>query len=117
MERDSWQHCVSSYLQRNLKSLVVVDPFFTHNSNDFVLSLVASNLGQCNMFSIDVEDLYYNLPHDALMENEKLCITEDSNEMAFSSACGVSVGAFLEILSLYLASTRVEWKENILIEK
>uniref|UniRef100_A0A131YMF4 Tick transposon n=1 Tax=Rhipicephalus appendiculatus TaxID=34631 RepID=A0A131YMF4_RHIAP len=69
------------------------------------------------MFSIDVEDLYYNLPHEALMHSVKLCITEDNDEMAFASGCGVSVGTFLEILSFYLTSTNVEWKGNTFIQR
>lgn len=60
------------------------------------------------MFSVDIQDLYYNIPQDELMNSLKLCITEDNNEQKFCSSSGVSVSSFLEILSFYLASTCVE---------
>nr|XP_054930737.1 uncharacterized protein LOC129386656 [Dermacentor andersoni]XP_054930738.1 uncharacterized protein LOC129386656 [Dermacentor andersoni] len=51
------------------------------------------------------------------MISVKLCITEDNDELKFSSSCGVSVSSFLEILSFYLASTVVEWKGNLYRQK
>lgn len=63
------------------------------------------------MFSIDVEDQYYSIPHDELMNSVKRCVTEENDEMDFINSCGVAVSAFLGILYLYLKSTFVEWDQ------
>lgn len=100
-ERDSWQLNVSTFLQTQLVSLKVSDPFCVPNS-DSVVDLSTSNPGNCNFFSIDVQDLYYSIPHGPLMSSVRQCITDDNNEMEFVNKCGVSVGTFLEILTFYL---------------
>lgn len=110
-KKDNWQQCVSTYLHKHLQSLNIIDPFLVQNSKDLVYFLVNSNPGDCNIFSVDVEDLYYGIPYDALMESVKCCITEGNNELAFTSRSDVC--AFLKIISYYLASICVEWKGNL----
>lgn len=44
------------------------------------------------------------------MKKVTLCIIEDNDEGSFCNNAGVSVNIFLEILSLYLNSTIVEWE-------
>lgn len=116
-ERGTWQHAVSSFLQSKLCSLTVEDPFLVSNSEAVVQYLKLNNPGGCDMFSIDVQDLFYSLPHDRLLQCVKKCIVEDNDEEAFISKCGVSVGSFLELVSFYLKSTFVDWEGRLYVQK
>lgn len=49
-----------------------------------------------------VEDLYYSMPHEGLLKYVKECIAEQGEESVFIDKRGVSTGAFVEILSMYL---------------
>ncbi|XP_042150670.1 uncharacterized protein LOC121838462, partial [Ixodes scapularis] len=56
-ERNTWQHAISGYLQKQLNSLSIVDPLRIPNSKVVIDFLRDSNLEGCTAFSIDVEDL------------------------------------------------------------
>lgn len=66
-ERNSWQHVVSGFLQKHLEELHVVDPFLVRNSEEVVTLLAERNPSSCKAFSVDVQDLFYSLPHGYLM--------------------------------------------------
>lgn len=116
-ERCTWQREVSTFLQTHLQNLVVCDPFIIPNSDELVNFLKVSNPGACGFFSIDVQDLYYSMPFDDLLNSVRLCITEDNDEIRFSNNCGVSVNTFMEVLFFYLESTFVEWKGKFYVKK
>lgn len=61
-ERGSWQLNFSTFLQELPVSLKISDPSFVTNSDALVAFLTISNLGNCDFFSIDVQDFYYNIP-------------------------------------------------------
>lgn len=86
-------------LQNQHNRLKVSDPCVVPNSEVLVSYLSTSNPGMCNFFSVDVQDLYYNIPHGPLLASVKQCITEDNDEMDFGNKCGASVSSFLELLT------------------
>lgn len=116
-ERDSWQLNLSTFLQEQLVSLKVSDPFCVPNSEALVAFLTTSNPGTCNFFSVDVQDLYYNIPHGPLLTVVRKCITDDNDEIEFVNKCGISVGAFLELLSFYLRSTFIKWHDELYLQR
>ncbi|KAG0436991.1 hypothetical protein HPB47_017663, partial [Ixodes persulcatus] len=68
-EKGTWLHALSGYLQRNLDSLVIGDPFGIPSSLAVIEFLKENNPTGCSALSIDVEDLYYSMPHDDLMRS------------------------------------------------
>ena len=57
------------------------------------------------------------MPHEDLLNCVSECINEQGHETVSTDKCGVSTGAFLEILSTYLKSTLVGWKEGVYVQK
>ncbi|XP_077552303.1 uncharacterized protein LOC144166640 [Haemaphysalis longicornis] len=82
-ERGTWQRAVSGFLMKLLDTLHINDPYMVPNSAEVVKSMGELDNGSLDAFSIDVEDLYYSMPHDALMSSVKKCITQDNDECAF----------------------------------
>lgn len=116
-ERGSWQHVVSGYLQTHLSSLNLVDPFLVRNSLQVVDFLGNQNLWEKkSAFSVDVQDLFYSLPHNFLLLCVKETITELNEETRFVDKCGISVQSFLELLRFYLDSTFVSWQGDLFVQ-
>ncbi|XP_077492444.1 uncharacterized protein LOC144103656 [Amblyomma americanum] len=116
-ERNTWQHAVSGFLQKQLDQLRVADPFVVRNSGTVVQHFLNSNPGTCLGISIDVEDSYYALPHDKLMVAVKECITQQNDEVQFIGGSGIAVESFLELLSSYLNTTFMGWRDKIFLQK
>ncbi|KAM7283947.1 uncharacterized protein ISCGN_001052, partial [Ixodes scapularis] len=115
-EKGSWQRQVASYLQKHLSSLKIQDPFKVVNSEEIVefLRLKSNEIGTA--FSIDVENLFYSLPHAQLLESVKTCI-EANGELSFRGSCGISTESFLELLYFYLTSMIVGWRDGCYVQK
>ncbi|XP_040069744.3 uncharacterized protein LOC120842657 [Ixodes scapularis] len=116
-ERGTWLRVVSGYLKKHLDTLNAEDPFVIPSSNAVVSYLSDSNPVGCTAFSIDVEDLYYSMPHDDLMRCVKECITDLNDEVAFRSQCGIPVEGFLEVLSFCLRATFIGWHDKVYVQK
>lgn len=116
-ERGFWPYVVSGYLKKHLDMLRVEDPFSIPCSIAVTAYLIDSNPGGWIAFSIDIEGLYYSVPHDELMPSVKGCIMGLSNEIVFRSQCEISVEGFLEVLSFYLRSTFIGWHEKVFVQK
>lgn len=116
-ERGTWQCLVSAFLQKHLSSLKVQDPFRVKNSEEVVQFLRTVPPGPMSVFSIDVEDLFYSLEHETLMKSVRDCIQDHNDALQFQNECGISVASFLELLSMYLRSTLVEWKGGVYRQK
>lgn len=86
-ETSTWQREVARFLQRHLNKLVINDPFQIKESNKLIAALQATDACGCDIFSIDVQDLYYSIPqHDqcrAVLE----CI-ETNDLVVFQNSCG-----------------------------
>lgn len=114
-ERDTWQLQVSRYLFMQLSTLVVDDPFATKNSLDVVGFLEHSdNIGYA--FSVDVEKLFYSIPHKELFAAVKASI-ESSNVIAFRNKAGICVDNFFRLLEFYLGATLVSFQNDLYIQR
>lgn len=51
------------------------------------------------------------------MTDVRKCIADENDEMEFVNKCGISVEAFLEILSFYLRSTSIKWNEELYLQR
>lgn len=65
-EKSTWQSQVGHYLQRQLQQLRLDDAFLVRSSTEVTQKLEEGPLSGVYAFSLDVEDLYYNIPHDEL---------------------------------------------------
>lgn len=108
---------VSRFIQGQLSVLKINDPYRIRNSQALVDFLRKDNPSRLSAASIDVEDLYYSLPHSELVENVKVCITQHNDELEFRSRCGLTVEAFLELLMVYLQSTVVGVGKDLYVQK
>uniref|UniRef100_A0A6G4ZYS5 Putative tick transposon n=1 Tax=Rhipicephalus microplus TaxID=6941 RepID=A0A6G4ZYS5_RHIMP len=116
-ERRSWLNVISGYLQTNLAQLKLEDPFEVASSNCVVQVLQNNNPGGCFGFSIDIEDLYYSLPHVQLLKFVQQTIEGQMNELGFVESCKIPVASFLELLEFYLKSTIVQWQGRTVIQR
>lgn len=116
-KQDSLQFMPSSFLQKMLATLNVNDPFSVSNSEEVVQYVSGLKEGKYTGFSVDIQYLYYSLPQDGILQSVRACIEEDNDEVSFRNKCGMSVDAFLEVLSLYLGSTYVLFKNKVYIQK
>ncbi|KAG0438332.1 hypothetical protein HPB47_017059 [Ixodes persulcatus] len=115
-ERDSWQAQVSRFLQLHLSNLIPEDPYKV-SSSDHLIELLREGLpGVNNAFSLDVEELFYSVPHDELLVAVRELI-ETSGVLAFQNACGVTADAFLEVLDCYLKSTLVCLEDKVYVQR
>ncbi|XP_040079191.1 uncharacterized protein LOC115318693, partial [Ixodes scapularis] len=115
-EKGSWQKQVAFYLQKQLSALSIRDPFRVANSEEIVEYLRLGGPEKRTAFSIDVENLFYSLPHDQLLTSVKDCI-EANGELAFRSSSGVPIESFMELLQFYLNSMIVGWRDGCYLQK
>lgn len=74
----------------HLSSLKLHDEFLVRSSDEVIDFLRGWSRGKCDAFSIDVEDLFYFVPHQAHFTAVTKCI-DKNGETAFGSSCGMSV--------------------------
>ncbi|KAH9372067.1 hypothetical protein HPB48_019234 [Haemaphysalis longicornis] len=108
-ESGTWQAQVSNFLAKHLARIEVRDPYMIANSRD-VLSYLEGDQGRAvSGFSVDVQDLYYSIPHAKLMSVLRATI-EKQGLISFKNVVGTSCDALLELLNTYLRSTAVHIK-------
>lgn len=117
-EKGSWQGSLSRFLQKHLSAISLDDPFLVKNSNQVIayFSGVEASCPKRFAFSIDVEDLFYSIPHPELFCAVRTFI-EDAGPVAFQNMTGLSTDNFLELLRFYLSSTIVTFNDRCLIQK
>ncbi|XP_075741574.1 uncharacterized protein LOC142791224 [Rhipicephalus microplus] len=115
-EKGSWQRVVSRYLQSVLGSLNSGDPFLVRSSLEIVSTLKESLPVASTAFSIDVEELFYSIPHGALFDAVRSAI-EEFGEISFQNKHGIFVNNFLELLKFYLESTAIGHQEGTYVQK
>lgn len=94
---------------------MITDPCLTKSSADVVNFLEGNNdIGFA--FSVDVEDLFYAVPHSELFLAVKKCIDENG-AVAFQNGAGMSVGNLLALLEFYLQSTYIKFDDKIYLQK
>lgn len=113
-ENNFWQVLVSRFLQKQLKLLKIDDPYGIKNSSD--VSFLEDNQSVADFFSVDVEDLYYSIPHDELFRSVMTCI-EESGEVDFRNGTGLSSESFLSLLEFYLSATFIGFENKLYIQR
>ncbi|XP_077553602.1 uncharacterized protein LOC144168506 [Haemaphysalis longicornis] len=116
-ERGSWQRALGRFLQAPLARLGVDDPFLVRSScevSDFFLE--SQSAKTLDAFSIDIKDLYYNLPRGSVLKAVSDAVDQFGN-VGFQSECEISTGKFLEALNFYLDSTYVEYSGSLYLQK
>ncbi|KAH9375094.1 hypothetical protein HPB48_000067 [Haemaphysalis longicornis] len=112
-DRGTWHVLVSDFLKRELHKLHVNDTFELRNS-DAIIDDLQSGVLTC---SVGVENLYYSLPQQDLLNFVKACIVKDNDEQKFQSESGVTVGGFNEVLTMYLRSTIVMFEGQVVLPR
>ncbi|CAN7942713.1 unnamed protein product [Ixodes hexagonus] len=115
-ERGTWQRQMATFLQKQLAPLDVGDPFRVANSEVVCDFLKDNEARRWSAFSVDVEDLFYSLPHDQLLASVRYCI-ETNGELGFRNSSGVALEDFLEMLQFYLNSMVVGWNNSLFLQK
>lgn len=103
---------MGQFLQEKLKLFTVDDPFRIQTCGQVTEVVRPQSDTRMRAFSIDIKDLYNSLPHIVLLK----CIEENIytfGVLTFQNTAGISSKEFLDLLSLYLTSTFVEWNEEI----
>lgn len=70
------------------------DPYRILHSQSLVDLLRDNNLADLCATSTDMEDLYYLLPHNELVESVKVCVTQHNDDMEFRLRSGLTVELF-----------------------
>ncbi|KAM7293246.1 uncharacterized protein ISCGN_026376 [Ixodes scapularis] len=115
-EKGSWQKQVASYLQKQLSALSIRDPSRLVTSEEIVKYLRLGDPEKRTAFSIDVDNLFYSLPHDQLLTLVMECI-EANGQLAFRSSSGVPIESFMELLQFYLMSMKVGLRDGCYLQK
>lgn len=115
-ETGSWQHALAGFLQHHLTKLSYHDPFLASGSKEVVEFCRARQDAVSMGFSLDVQDLFYSLPHEGLFLALRECI-EENDVTSFQNACGISVGAFLDLLKTYLDSPFASLDNRLFLQK
>lgn len=114
--KGTWQVQVGRYLQRHLGRLPLNDPFLVRSSDDVVCALKSGRWDGVFGFSLDVEDLYYNIPHEGLFKVLRERI-DAYGELKFNGETGANSAGFLELLEFYLQSTVIQFDERFFVQR
>ncbi|CAN7950830.1 unnamed protein product [Ixodes hexagonus] len=115
-EKGPWQGAMSRFLLRQLSHLHLDDPFLVKNSAEVICYLEQDSTTAPYGFSLDVEDLFYSIPHNKLFTAVGECI-EANGSLPFQTQCGMPVESFLELLRFHLSATVVTFDCKTYIQK
>ncbi|XP_040071560.1 uncharacterized protein LOC120843935 [Ixodes scapularis] len=117
-ERGCWQKPLALFLQKHLSTVTLLQPFRISNSTDLISHLTSlhSTSQPPSMFSLDIEELYYSLDPQILLNSVSDAIHEHGL-CKFQNTSGITAKDFIDLIALYLQSTLVEYNGNILRQK
>ncbi|MDD9361341.1 MAG: reverse transcriptase domain-containing protein, partial [Anaplasma sp.] len=115
-ERGTWQVHLSTFLAKQLSLIHCNDPYMIRNSEQLISYLQENGSSVASGFSIDIQDMYYSIPHASLMSILRHII-EEQGSIPFQNAAGINVDTFLELLSGYLTSTVVAHQGQHFLQK
>lgn len=107
---------MGNFLRKHLSALGVNDPVSAKNSKQVIEFLREGSHGIRSAFSVDVEDLFYSIPHKPLLLAVRECIGL-SGIVDFQNSCGTTVKGFLELLGFYLSNTSVSFEGGMYVQK
>lgn len=102
---------MSQVLAKILAQVKVNDPFRIPNSDRVISFLQKKDIEIVSGFSLDITDMYYSIPHAALLMILRTTI-EEQGLQCFQNAAGMSLDSFLELLEIYLTATVVSHQEQ-----
>lgn len=114
-EKGSWQLHVSRYLLKHLGGLTIQDAFATRNSID-AIDFLRDNVSIGYLFSVDVGDPFYSIPHNELFVAVRECI-EENGDISFQNSAGICVDDFMSLLKFYLGATVMSFDSNLYVQK
>lgn len=115
-ERRTWQAHLSTFLSRQMSLIQCNDPYMIRNSEEVISYLQQKGSEITSGFSIDIQDMYYSIPHADLMVILRRTI-EEQGCTSFQNAAGINVDTFLELLSAYLTATVVAHQEQHFVQR
>lgn len=113
-DRGTWQRKVALFLQTHLDTLPTNDPFLICGSEELVDYF--NNCKPVTATSVDVIDLFYNIPHQAALKAVELSI-DFFGPVKFQNQCGVSCSNLLELLRIYLESLYMAYEDGVFVQK
>jgi hypothetical protein len=105
--RNSWLGVVSSFIQSGFKKVTINDPWRDKNSEETVLRMSRLHKRKVKIFSLDIEDMYFNVNIETVLRIFKQKVIE-KGEGDFVREMGVSLDDFIEIVRLYFKNTIIE---------
>ncbi|XP_064469727.1 uncharacterized protein LOC135384457 [Ornithodoros turicata] len=114
-EKGTWQLHVSRFLLKDLRELDLGDPFAVRSSGE-VIGLLEELPSVGYLFSVDVVDLFYSVPHQELFRAVRDCI-EVNGLIAFQNASGLAVDNSMTLLEFYLGATVVQHEDRLFLQR
>lgn len=111
----SLQWHVVGFLKYPLSSLPLMDPLRVKRSGNVACFFFFRQHHTANvrMLCLDIEDLFYSMPHDVLLIETRECIDRQGLVNFYNSAV-VSVDGFLELRVFYLKSMYLLFEGKVL---
>lgn len=115
-KKKTWQIHLSTFLSHRLSLIQSDDPYEIKNSEQLIAHLQENEASVTSGFSIDIQDMYYLIPHTNLIAILRSTI-EKQGTTAFQNAAGINVDTFLELLGVYLNATVVVYQDQPMVQK
>lgn len=117
-KRGCWQKPLALLLQKHISMLNLHQPFRITNSTELISLLTSLHVTTKphSMFALDIEDLYCSLDPWILLNSVSDAFHEHG-PCEFQNASGISTKNFIDLLTVHLQSTLVEYHWNIFREK
>lgn len=114
-ERGTWQRHIGRFLRTFLALLTIDDPSLVRSPAEVSGYLQPQSPTDVSAFSIDIKDLYFSLPHEALLDVVEEGIDNYGN-VRFQNATGTAIGKFLGLLKFYFESSVVAFKGDYFVQ-
>lgn len=98
---------MSNYIADALKCIFLPDSLSLSNSEELVSQLAPCHSSKVFCMSLDIKDSYFSLDSSLLMSRLRRALERDL--VAFQTNAGIPISSFLELVTLYLSSTVVNF--------
>jgi hypothetical protein len=115
-EKDTWLDLVSSFIQTGLSMGKVEDPWRVKNSEEAVERMGLIHKEKVKVFSLDIEDMYFNVNINTVLRLFKKKIIE-LGEDKFKDMMKITLDDFLEIVRIYFNHTIIKVDEYYYTQK
>jgi hypothetical protein len=115
-EGETFQSDLSHFIKKGLVAINQNDPFKVRNSEEAISRMNEFHGQNVKLFSLDAEDMFYNLDVGLMLEAVEEAIVEFGH-MKFRELMSMEVITFLELLEIYLQTTVVKHKDKYYRQK